>query len=127
MGLFLRRSVMIKTPRRGNGYLTLVNGLESIIWLVTFGMILIGSLFASMRYYLSRLGYYKAREKPTAEMMSFGESLYQSFVILCQQGSIIGSLICTPIAMDIAIFFSKLISHAILQVYCQKTLSHYLV
>ena len=118
---------MIKTPRRGNGYLTLVNGLESMIWLVTFGMILIGSLFASMRYYLSRLGFYKAREKPTAEMMSFGESFYQSFVILCQQGSIIRSLICTPIAMDIAILFSELIGHAILQVYCQKTLSHYLV
>ena len=118
---------MIKTPRRGNGYLTLVKALESMTWLVTFGMILISSLFASMSYYLSRLGFYKAREKPPAEMMSFGESFYQSFVILCQQGSIIRSLICTPIAMDIAILFSELIGHAILQVYCQKTLSHYLV
>ena len=83
---------MIKTPGRGNGYLTLVKALDCQTWLLTFAVLLMGSYFASLTYYLSKLGY-KAGGKPKAEMMSFGEGFYQSFAILCQQGIIMRSLI----------------------------------
>ena len=80
-----RKSVTIKPPGRGNGYLTLVRALDSWTWLLTFVFLLIGSFLASLTYYLSKFGFIRSNN-PEAELMSFGESFYQSFVILCQQG-----------------------------------------
>ena len=80
-----RKSVAIKTPGRSNGYLTLVRPLDSWTWLSTFVFLLIGSFLASLTYYLSKFGFIGSNN-PEAELMSFRESFYQSFVILCQQG-----------------------------------------
>ena len=80
-----RKSVTIMNPGRGNGYLTLVKALDSWTWLLTFVFLLIGSFLASLTYYLSKFGFFGSNN-PEAELMSFRESFYQSFVILCQQG-----------------------------------------